>query len=727
MTQITFSDTVSSYLNTIEVFMSNQNICRETIAKLMANENITVTHLPSATTASFDVKNRILILPVWNESEDSVYTLLISHEVGHALFTPIEQVMSILNTQPHLKIIINIVEDARIEKLIQAKYPGIKYQFKKGYSELFKNNFFNTDGRSVDSYNLLDRLNIHFKVGGFGYYSVPFSLDEQQWIERIDSCKTFSDVINTSKDLYEYLKSEQDKISESQKNDLKATSDSDSKDSESNSQPEKSNPIESDTQSTQVSNEMQDEPNPETYNNEQFNSETQNSFESNVSNRMVDRCHSYHKLNVPKIDLNDVIVSYKEIHAKINEFYEKKQNSVYPYGFNNINLSKAQEFKRKFSMSVNSMANIFEIKKKASLYSRTTIAKTGQLDMNKIHSYRYNDNIFKKISVVPEGKSHGLVMFFDMSSSMDKVISSCIEQILILCMFCKKINIPFEVYGFSDTAIYYTSNIEYYGKIDELKISKSFKLRNYLSSKMSNVEYESAFFNMIRLSENYDQYFSFIPPDDRLGSTPLIPCILTSKTIISKFKSDYNLDIVNAIYLTDGDDTHGIISDVHHTKLNSYYNSCKIVIKSNKTGKEYVVKSPNDTAFNFVTDNMLKMVKDETNANIISFYLVHGSLERLRHLMKLGRDRQKVEQFYKSNNFYEIKNHLGYDSFYFIRSSSLNVSNSRSFDELDADIDYADEKQLKQNIKKIAKSFDKHMTLAVKNKMFLNKFIEQIA
>ena len=57
-----------------------------TLAKLLATENLTVEHR-RVSTASFDVNNRVLVLPVWEASE-TVYDLLVGHEVGHALYTP---------------------------------------------------------------------------------------------------------------------------------------------------------------------------------------------------------------------------------------------------------------------------------------------------------------------------------------------------------------------------------------------------------------------------------------------------------------------------------------------------------------------------------------------------------------------------------------------------------------------------------------------------------------
>jgi hypothetical protein len=59
---------------------------------------------------------------------------------------------------------------------------------------------------------------------------------------------------------------------------------------------------------------------------------------------------------------------------------------------------------------------------------RTSIAKTGELNMSKIYSYVFNEDIFKKATVVAEGKSHGLVMFLDWSGSMSENINNTVNQ-----------------------------------------------------------------------------------------------------------------------------------------------------------------------------------------------------------------------------------------------------------------------------------------------------------
>ena len=57
------------------------------LAKLLATENISVEHR-KVQTASFDVKNRRLTLPIWKKMDNNIIDLLIAHEVGHALYTP---------------------------------------------------------------------------------------------------------------------------------------------------------------------------------------------------------------------------------------------------------------------------------------------------------------------------------------------------------------------------------------------------------------------------------------------------------------------------------------------------------------------------------------------------------------------------------------------------------------------------------------------------------------
>ena len=108
-----------------------------TLAKLLATENLTVEHI-KCETASFDVKNRVLSLPLWIASE-SVYDMLVGHEVGHALYTPAEGWEGMTDVP---KSYVNILEDVRIEKAMKEKFPGLRKDFFAGYRELNDKYFF---------------------------------------------------------------------------------------------------------------------------------------------------------------------------------------------------------------------------------------------------------------------------------------------------------------------------------------------------------------------------------------------------------------------------------------------------------------------------------------------------------------------------------------------------------------------------------------------------------
>ena len=97
----------------------NQGV-KTNLAKLLATENLVVEHA-NVETASFDVVNRVLTLPVWEASEN-VYDMLVGHEVGHALYTPNEMIDSDIPTS-----YVNVVEDARIERMIKSTYPCLLY------------------------------------------------------------------------------------------------------------------------------------------------------------------------------------------------------------------------------------------------------------------------------------------------------------------------------------------------------------------------------------------------------------------------------------------------------------------------------------------------------------------------------------------------------------------------------------------------------------------------
>ena len=132
-----------------------------TLAKLLAEEDINVVHQHQPT-AMFDVLNRQLSLPIWKEMSKNIQDLMTVHEVGHALWTPLEQLERAKRENVEFSFV-NVLEDVRIEKLAQKKYPGTVRIFKKGYKELKEMNFFETADMDINKLSLIDRINLFYK------------------------------------------------------------------------------------------------------------------------------------------------------------------------------------------------------------------------------------------------------------------------------------------------------------------------------------------------------------------------------------------------------------------------------------------------------------------------------------------------------------------------------------------------------------------------------------
>ena len=94
--------------------MAVQHEIKSQLAKLLATEDLIVEH-KQVKTACFNVHTRVLTLPMWEKATNTVYDLLVGHEVGHALFTPDENWLEKVAIPPQF---VNVVEDARIEKLM---------------------------------------------------------------------------------------------------------------------------------------------------------------------------------------------------------------------------------------------------------------------------------------------------------------------------------------------------------------------------------------------------------------------------------------------------------------------------------------------------------------------------------------------------------------------------------------------------------------------------------
>jgi hypothetical protein len=733
---------------------------KEILAKLMATENIIVEHA-NVPTAAFDLKNRKILLPIWKDISDDVYTLLISHEVGHALYTPHSEWHETVKdeNESDLKYIINVVEDVRIEKLIQSKFPGTVKSFRVGYNELEQKNIFGTKDRDIQSYGFLDRINIQFKIGHFGYAKVPFSLEESHWLVKIADCNTFSDVVKLSKELRDYLK----QTSEENTSKNNSSENTSPKSDNNNSEGEKSNinsdsmdtESEADSSNNSSSSELDSESTPDLNSqsagddsqsktstqshqgnsqssfqsdeqNKELISETQSSFDSGINKYVDKNTEQVVYGNLPELDLKNIIVDYKKVHSEISEFYKKYYSALY----DNV-ASKVESYKLSNRNVVNQLANIFEMKKKAKLDSRALVSRTGKLDNNRVFSYRYNDDIFKKHTTIPAGKSHGLVMFLDMSGSMGSNMLGTYEQLLNLVLFCRRINIPFDVYGFTDNYNSRKTLNKHQFKDRDLIVPQEFSLRQYFSNKMSGSEFNLGIHNILMMMESYrGKHRVGLPSQECLNQTPLVPTILSAMKIVPEFRKRYSLDIVNVIFLSDGDDTQGTqiikdgkIVDITKSSQRRYYSSSrknKYFINDPKTKKQWEIIDSTETCLN--------ILKNIAGVKVVGFHII-SKRELPNKLSDLGETNvdSKVEYF-KTNKYCEVNNAKGYDAYYLIPSDKGLIISSADFDPaIDTTVDWEDQKQAKKMMKSVTKDFSNYMKQNVTNRLLINRFIEHIS
>jgi hypothetical protein len=396
------------------------------LAKLMATEDITVIQ-KTTETAYFDTVKRILVIPTWKDLSPVLIEMLIGHEIGHALYTDSKAWIDAISLREPNDIFanyLNVVEDARIESLVKKKYPGMKKIFFQGYKELVDSGFF--PSLKNQKLNLIDRLNVWFKLSGI--IQIDLEQEDKYWIDRISNVTSFEDVVEISIEIFDIEKSKlenknqsknsqvesessDNSSSESQKGDSKLENKNQSKNSKVES--ESSDNSSSESQKGDSNSEKTDESNKhessaETNSLSDLRSKTISSVEENLKEYV-----SYSSTNknsryfvIPEPNLRDIIIPHQKISEDIlRGGYESKRNTY-------------ESFKKKHSASINQHKQLFEMRKKAAEHNKTSLHKTGVIDCNLLHTYKYNEDIFKSFEILPNGKKHGLVFVMDFSSSM---------------------------------------------------------------------------------------------------------------------------------------------------------------------------------------------------------------------------------------------------------------------------------------------------------------------
>ena len=700
------------------------------LARLLATENLVVEH-KSVSTASFNVDDRVLTLPNWEKASNVVYDLLVGHEVGHALYTPVWGKFSCPGDY------VNVTEDARIEKLMKRRYPGLRKTFYCGYSELNAQDFFGIADEDLDVLLYIDRVNLHFKIGTAGV-SVNFNPEEQALVDECAAAETFDEAVAVAEKMWELAK-EQQKEMEQLANVPQSGGDGGSDQSETQStddeEPEQQSEEggEGSPDGEEEFEEENDEEVPGTSGGEISESQTQEAFDratQGLNNRYSGGRNTY--VDIPKFNPDDFVVDWTTIHDWIDECSDEQ----YDYTFAD---SEYNSFKKSIQKEVNYLVKEFECKKSADAYSRAMTSRTGVLDTTKLHTYKYNEDLFKKVTIIPEGKNHGMLFILDWSGSMGGVMHPTIKQLLTLTMFCKKVGIPFEVYAFSNEWIPAEraiagkspeiSNDEYYAyKQDIAKnqvyVNKSFfRMMNILSSRSNSKNFDRQCRNIWREVFSMSYYVSYQSTIGMgLSGTPLNESILVMKDIIPQFKKSTGVNKVNLMILTDGDacgtgyGAEVISYDGETTRMTvRRIDGDDVILRDRKIGRMYA----RNNGFTESTNLFIQNLKENNpGVNVMGFRIVESSGLTTFYHRYCHNDydsQQQLQKQWKKEKSAVLPNPISYDALYAIHAKATNIEDT----ELDVDAG-ASKTQVRS-------AFRKMLSKKQNNKKILNSFISLVS
>lgn len=702
---------------------------KSNLARLMATENILIEQ-KKVPTAYFDLKNRVLTIPTLDGNLSSeLLDLLLGHEVGHALETPEDGWHHSVMDLKVNRSILNVCEDARIEKKIKRKFPGIRSSFLKGYRELIEKDFFGIKNLDINELNFIDRVNLYTKGGPA--QGIQFLPEEELLLREVESTETFDDVVVIAQKIEKFMKEQKEKEDEMIEALSVILSDDDDQSDDENENDledidldslEEGMNFGSNGESSSKKKEQKNKKLKSSGKDSYINSKTDDTFRDKEKDLLSKERRVPFYMNIPELNLEKIIIPHTTLLSEIEtinkNFGEFSQLQV-----------EFNKFRKESNKVVSYLVKEFELKKNASQLSRAKVSKTGDINMNKIHEYKFTDDIFSRITKVPNGKSHGLVMFIDWSGSMSDHINSTIKQLLNIVFFCKKLNIPFDVYAFSTHFIgeEIDTNVMQNGKGGDIFVGR-FSLLNLLSSKMTSRDFMKMCTYLVNFMPTYNKFLHTnycVPHIMNLSGTPLNECIIAAFGIIPEFKEKNKIEIVNTIFLSDGDGSRlsAYIESNEETTHISRIPYSKLYVRDTKT-KSVVCVNPDEKMYkedsSLQSSALLKLLKQRVGGNIVGFYITLS-----RDLRKFFSsycfanemsDKEKEKHFseFSRKNFTFAKVD-GYDEYYFLRSDKIRLEDDSNFEPAN------------KTTRSLVSAFSKYRAGRVNTRIILNRFIHLIS
>tara|TARA_Y100000817_G_scaffold241083_1_gene193031 strand:- start:419 stop:2527 length:2109 start_codon:yes stop_codon:yes gene_type:complete len=702
---------------------------------------------------------------MWEKASGTVYDLLVGHEVGHALYTPSDNWMVEYPDVPPSYV--NVLEDVRIEKFMKQKYPGLSKTFYNGYSQLADQDFFELSQHDLEDMGLADRINIHYKIGNFE--DVSFDKDEQDFVDRAFRTETFQDVLELAQELYDFVKHQEEMMTKL--DDLEFTmgelggsgmgfplgsSDLDSDDEEDSdedgeggqpsahkepSKEELMEELDAASESDQITGGVHGG---------NIDAVTDKALQDNLENLNKENTNSYYEpeyVELPILNLDNLVAKNTDVHDYLSEWWIRSQKHFDKESSSSQNIFESVDndyrlFRRSAQKEVNYLVKEFECRKSADAYARATVSKTGILDCTKLHSYKYNDDLFKKITTLPDGKNHGLIFVLDWSGSMSTVLMDTIKQLYNLIWFCKKVQIPFQVFAFTNEWSHYNewdddlghswrnsqSMPPHHEEADRrVKIESQFSMVEFFTSDCKKSDLEKQLLSIWRLATSLSAYYRWNPnvfyqSPRRLGlsGTPLNEALVSLNQIIPEFKKATGVQKVQCVTLTDGE-----AHPLQYNKLFTFKDQERdymgtrslmngsVFIRDTSNGKTYSCKSNSHE----ITSALLNQLRGRfPDVNFIGIRVMDGrdANSFIRRYMDWDFDKvQHIQAGWKKNKSLKLVD-VGYHAYFGLSSHAL--GNDTEFT--------VKEDATKSQIKS---AFKKSLSAKKMNKKVLSQFMDFIA
>ena len=774
---------------------------KDSLAKLMATENLTIVH-KKVPTAYFDLENRILCCPILkDEISPELYDLFMGHEVSHALNTPYEGVHSAVTKNRTLKGYLNVVEDVRIEKMIKNKYQGLRKSFYKAYNELMDMDFFGIKDRNLQELSLIDKINLITKCGS--RIQIKLTQEEQEFLDWSNRCQTWEEVVECATAIYEWSKENETRTEddlkmvpqmfdigddeEDEDGDESEEFNNDFGDSDEDYEDEDNLPEIDDSENSEDGEEKEEgeeESEEETeeegksqrkmtggkeassgeYDDEDgaresitehnaHNNEGQLYSDENIIKISVDLKDKYTKENDM---MRSVKVSYKDLLKDMRESFFKDSNAKNK----EVALHSMNKLEAKNKKIVNHMVKEFEMKQSAKRAVHAFSGKTGKLDMNALAKYQIVDDIFKRVTYLPEGENHGVNVMIDWSGSIHNEVLDLIEQALVLTMFCRKANIPHRVYLFSDN---YERDEDGYrrdsGQLLELfsdkQNTREYKemfmyisqiWNDYFADRLSgygrkfekSVEIWNDWFEGTHYVQEYDGYYIYLPRYSvpqrfGLGGTPLDHTLFSMRTLLRDFQKEYGIEKSILTVITDGyshgsdvlqrtEATNAQIKEQTNEEMDTWNVEQHIEIIDPYSRRVYPISTGRYyRGGDFKrTQNILDWISKETGV-IVTGYFVVG---KKQDFVQIYSEVKKTEYYsdYKTEWLQcrktgMVVNCHGYNKLFITSASSIGTEGT---DELDEEL--VDAKKVR-----VLAAFKRNQKSKTTSRFLTNEFIKEIA